>query len=186
MRRNFGVKPWTYPQPVFIIATYGEDGTPDAMNAAWGGISEHNEISMCLSGGHKTVENILRRGAFTVSMADAAHVTACDYVGLVSGHQVPDKFARAGFHALKSEFVDAPLIEELAVAVECRLKDYDPESCILRGAIVNVSVDERVCGADGKVDAAKVAPIMFDPFNNEYLAVGPKVADAFSEGRKLK
>ena len=140
MRRNFGVKPWTYPQPVFIIATYGEDGTPDAMNAAWGGISEHNEISMCLSGGHKTVENILRRGAFTVSMADAAHVTACDYVGLVSGHQVPDKFARAGFHALKSEFVDAPLIEELAVAVECRLKDYDPESCILRGAIVNVSV----------------------------------------------
>ena len=74
MRRNFGVKPWTYPQPVFIIATYGEDGTPDAMNAAWGGISEHNEISMCLSGGHKTVENILRRGAFTVSMADAVHV----------------------------------------------------------------------------------------------------------------
>lgn len=124
MRRNFGVKPWTYPQPVFIIATYGEDGTSDAMNAAWGGISEHNEISMCLSGGHKTVENILRRGAFTVSMADAVHVTACDYVGLVSGHQVPDKFARAGFHALKSEFVDAPLIEELAVAVECRLKDY--------------------------------------------------------------
>ena len=162
MRRNFGVKPWTYPQPVFIIATYGEDGTPDAMNAAWGGISEHNEISMCLSGGHKTVENILRRGAFTVSMADAVHVTACDYVGLVSGHQVPDKFARAGFHALKSEFVDAPLIEELAVAVECRLKDYDPESCILRGAIVNVSVGERVCGADGKVDAAKVAPIIFE------------------------
>ena len=115
MRRNFGVKPWTYPQPVFIIATYGEDGTPDAMNAAWGGISEHNEISMCLSGGHKTVENILRRGAFTVSMADAVHVTACDYVGLVSGHQVPDKFARAGFHALKSEFVDAPLIEELSL-----------------------------------------------------------------------
>ena len=186
MRKNFGVKPWTYPQPVFIIATYGEDGTPDAMNAAWGGVSEHDEISMCLSGTHKTVQNILRRKAFTVSMADAEHAVACDYVGLVSGNRVPDKFARAGFHAVKSEFVDAPLIEELAVAVECRLKNYDPDTCILRGEIVNVSVDERVLDAEGKVDAAKAAPIIFDPFNNDYLAVGPKVGKAFSDGKKLK
>lgn len=104
MRKNFGAKPLTYPQPVFIIATYGEDGTPDAMNAAWGGISEIKEISMCLSAGHKTVKNILKRKAFTVSMADAAHIVACDYVGLVSGNNVPDKFERAGFHATKSEF----------------------------------------------------------------------------------
>lgn len=144
MRKNFGAKPLTYPQPVYIIATYGEDGTPDAMNAAWGGISEQNEISLCLSAGHKTVKNILKRGAFTVSMAEAGHITACDYVGLVSGNNTPDKFTRAGFHAVKSEFVDAPLIEELSVAVECRLKDYNPETCILRGEIVNVSVDERV------------------------------------------
>lgn len=101
--KNFGAKPLTYPQPVFIIATYGDDGTPDAMNAAWGGISEMKEISMCLSAGHKTVKNILKRKAFTVSMADAAHIVACDYVGLVSGNQVPDKFERAGFHATKSE-----------------------------------------------------------------------------------
>ena len=140
MRKNFGAKPLTYPQPVYIIATYGEDGTPDAMNAAWGGISEQNEISLCLSAGHKTVKNILKRGAFTVSMAEAGHITACDYVGLVSGNNTPDKFAKAGFHALKSEFVDAPLIEELSVAVECRMKDYNPETCILRGEIVNVSV----------------------------------------------
>lgn len=114
MRKNFGAKPLTYPQPVYIIATYGEDGTPDAMNAAWGGISEQNEISLCLSAGHKTVKNILKRGAFTVSMAEAGHITACDYVGLVSGNNTPDKFTRAGFHAVKSEFVDAPLIEELS------------------------------------------------------------------------
>ena len=87
MRKNFGAKPLSYPQPVFIIATYGEDGTPDAMNAAWGGISEMNEISMCLSAGHKTVKNILKRRAFTVSMADADHVVACDYVGIVSGYR---------------------------------------------------------------------------------------------------
>ena len=181
-----GAKPLTYPQPVFIIATYGEDGTPDAMNAAWEGISEMNEISLCLSAGHKTVKNILKRGAFTVSMADAGHVVACDYVGLVSGNRVTDKFARAGFHATRSERVDAPLIDELAVALECRLKDYNPETCILRGEIVNVSVDECALDENGKVDVAKVNPIIFDPFNNAYLKVGEKVGDAFSDGKQLK
>ena len=186
MRKNFGAKPLTYPQPVFIIATYGEDGTPDAMNAAWGGISEIKEISMCLSAGHKTVKNILKRKAFTVSMADAAHIVACDYVGLVSGNNVPDKFERAGFHATKSEFVDAPLIDELAVAVECRLIDYNPDTCILRGEIVNVSVDESVIGEDGKVAVEKAAPVIFDPFNNEYRKIGAKAGNAFSDGKELK
>ncbi len=186
MRKNFGAKPFTYPQPVFIIATYGEDGTPDAMNAAWGGISEMNEISLCLSAGHKTVKNILARKAFTVSMAEAGQVVACDYVGIVSGNRVADKFARAGFHATKSEFVDAPLIDELSVAVECRLKDYNPETCILRGEIVNVSVDERVLDAEGHVDADKVCPITFDPFNNTYLKIGGKAGQAFSDGKRLK
>ena len=186
MRKNFGAKPLSYPQPVFIIATYGEDGTPNAMNAAWGGISDTKEISMCLDVNHKTVKNILDRCAFTVSMADAAHVVACDFVGIVSGNKVADKFAKAGFHATKSEFVDAPLIDELAVAIECKLKDYNPDTCILRGEIVNVSVDERVLDEEGKVDAGKVAPIIFDPFNNDYLKVGEKVGKAFSDGKQLK
>ena len=186
MRKNFGAKPLSYPQPVFIIAAYDENGIPNAMNAAWGGISEMNEISMCLSAGHKTVKNILKRGAFTVSMAEASHVAQCDYVGIVSGNTVTDEFAKAGFHATKSEFVDAPLIDELSVALECKLIEYNPETCILRGEIVNVSVDERVLDENGKVDAAKVEPIIFDPFNNEYLKIGEKVGDAFAEGKKLK
>ena len=111
---------------------------------------------------------------------------ACDYVGIVSGNKVPDKFARAGFHATRSEFVDAPLIDELSVAVECKLKDYNPETCILRGEIVNVSVDERVLDQNGKVDASKVIPVIFDPFNNDYLKVGEKVGNAFSDGKALK
>ena len=119
MRKNFGAKPYTYPQPVLIIATYNENGTADAMNAAWGGISDDTQISMCLSAEHKTVKNILTRGAFTVSMADAAHVTECDYVGIVSANDVPDKLAKAGFHTTKAEFVDAPLIDELPMALEC-------------------------------------------------------------------
>lgn len=186
MRKNFGVKPFTYPQPVFIIATYDEDGTPNAMNAAWGGISGMNEISMCLSAGHKTVKNLLKRQAFTVSMAESGHVIACDYIGIVSGNKVADKFSKAGFHATPSAFVDAPLIDELSVAVECRLKTYDPETGILFGEIVNVSVDERVLDEQGRVDAAKVSPIIFDSFNNDYLKIGEKVGKAFHDGKALR
>lgn len=186
MRKNFGAKPYTYPQPVFIIATYGQDGTPDAMNAAWGGISDDTQITMCIGAGHKTTKNFLARKAFTVSMADAAHVVACDYVGIVSGNDVPDKWEKAGFHAVKSQFVDAPLIEELAVALECTLVSYDPDTCRLVGEIVNVSVDESVLDENGNVDPAKVDPITFDPFNDTYLRLGEKVGTAYKDGLKIK
>lgn len=186
MRKNFGSKPYTYPQPVFIIATYGEDGTPNAMNAAWGGISDENELSMCISANHKTTENILKRKAFTVSMADVPHMAACDYVGIASGNTIVNKFEKAGFHAVKSEFVDAPLIEELAIAVECRLMSYDEKTCRLVGEIVNVSVDERVLDENGHVDVAKAQPITFDSFNNTYVALGEIVGKAFHDGTALK
>ena len=185
MRKNFGPKAYSYPQPVFIIAAYGRDGVPNAMNAAWGGISEEQELSVCLSPEHKTVANILARGAFTVSMAVAEQVAACDYVGLVSGNDVPDKVNRAGFHTQRSDFVDAPLIEELPMALECRLISYDAESCRLVGEIVNVSADERVLDAQGKIDPAKLRPIAFDPVNNAYLLVSEKVGNAFRDGGQL-
>ena len=186
MRKDFGAKPLLYPQPVLIIATYGEDGTPDAMNAAWGGISESNQVTMCLSAEHKTVKNILARGAFTISMADAAHVVACDYVGIVSGNDVPDKMARAGFHTTKSQLVDAPLIDELPMALECKLSSYDASSCRLVGEIVNVSADERILNEKGNIDPQKLEPITFDPANNAYLKLGEKVGNAFRDGISLK
>ena len=186
MRKNFGAKPFLYPQPVLIIATYGEDGTPDAMNAAWGGIADFDRIAMYLSAGHKTVQNILARKAFTVSMADADHVAACDYVGIVSANDVPDKLARSGFHPVKSEFVDAPLIQELPLALECRLISFDPESELLLGQIVNVSADERILGDDGKIDPAKLRPIAFDTVNHAYLVLGERVGSAFQDGKQLK
>ena len=186
MRKNFGAKPMCYPMPVYIIGTYGADGTPNAMNAAWGGISEETEISICISADHKTTENILSRKAFTVSMATAKYIAACDYVGIVSGKKEPDKFAKAGFHATKSDFVDAPLIDELPMALECALISYDPESCRLVGRIVNVSADESVLGENGKVDVSKLQPITFDPMNNHYLVLGEKVGQAFHDGVALK
>ncbi len=186
MRKNFGAKPWTYPQPVFILAAYGEDGTPNAMNAAWGGISDDQEISLCISAGHKTTADILARKAFTVSMATAAQVVPCDYVGIASGNNVPDKLAKAGWHTTKSEYVDAPLIDELPMAVECRLVSYDPESCRLVGEIVNVSADESVLDAQGKIDPDKLEPITFDPIHNTYRKLGEKVGNAFRDGAALK
>lgn len=186
MRKNFGAKPWTYPQPVFIIATYGEDGTPDAMNAAWGGISDDTQLSMCISAGHKTTANILSRKAFTVSMATASQMVACDYVGIASGNTVANKLEKAGFHICPSEFVDAPLIQELPMAVECRLISYDPETCRLVGEIVNVSADESVLDAEGKIDPDKLQPIIFDPIHNAYRKLGEKVGNAFHDGASRK
>lgn len=184
MRKNFGAKPVIYPQPVLIIGTYDAAGVPDAMNAAWGGISEETEISICLSPEHKTVENILARKAFTVSMATADQVAACDYVGIVSGNDVPDKVARAGFHAVKSELVDAPLFEELPMAVECRLISYDPESCRMVGEIVNVCADESIL-TDGMIDPAKLRPITYDGMNHTYHVLGEAVGRAFHDGAAL-
>ena len=185
MRKNFGARPCLYPQPVFIIGTYSEDGTPNAMNAAWGGISEENELSICLSPNHKTVKNILKRGAFTVSMATADRLVACDYVGIVSANDVPNKLEKAGFHTVKSEFVDAPLITELPMAVECRLVSYDEDSCRMVGEIVNVCADESVL-TNGKIDPAKLRPITYDGANYAYYVLGEKVGNAFKDGTALK
>ena len=185
MRKNFGAKAVCYPQPVFIIAAYDENGKPNAMNAAWGGISEEKEISICISEDHKTTANIIASGAFTVSMADAAHVVACDYVGISSGNDVPDKMERAGFTTTRAEHVNAPLIDQLPMALECRLISYDIESCRLVGEIVNVCADESVL-TDGKIDPVKLDPITFDPVHNTYLALGRKVGEAFSDGLELQ
>lgn len=186
MRKNFGAKPYIYPQPVFIIAAYDNNEQANAMNAAWGGISEGNELSMCISASHKTTKNILLKKAFTVNVADVEHLVACDYVGIASGNSVPDKFEKAGFHAEKSAFVDAPIISELPIAVECVLKSYDPDACRMVGEIVNVSVDTRVLDEFENVDVKKVRPITFDPFNNTYVALGDIVGAAFQDGNKLK
>ena len=186
MRKNFGPKTMCYPMPVFIIGTYNADGTPNAMNAAWGGISEEAEVSICVDNTHKTAENLIARKAFTVSMATAKYIAACDYVGIVSGNKEPDKFAKAGFHATASEFVDAPLIDELPMALECEVISYDEETCRLVGRIVNVSADESILGENGKVDASKLQPITYDSMNHAYLVLGEKVGNAFHDGLTLK
>ena len=167
-----------------IVFDKDENGNPNAMNAAWGGISDDTQISICLSPTHKTVENLKLKKAFTVSVADAKHLAECDYVGIASGNNVPDKFAKAGFTAVKSDKVDAPLIAELPFALECEVVSYDDKTCRLVGEIVNVCADESVL-TDGKIDIAKLQPLIYNPSAHTYHVVGNKVGNAFSDGKKL-
>lgn len=185
MRKNFGVKNWLYPMPVLIVGTYDENGAPNAMNAAWGGIYDTNLVMVCLADEHKTTENIRKTGAFTVSFATAKTAVPCDYVGIVSANDVPDKFARAGFHAVKSEFVNAPIIEELPMTVECKLLKFN-EDGICIGEIVNVSADESVLDENGKIDAGMLDPIIYDSVSHAYWSFGEKVGRAFFDGKKIK
>lgn len=181
-RVNFGPQHYLYPMPVLIIGTYDENGRPDAMNAAWGSITDDHEISISL-GHHKTTENLELSGAFTVSVGTEETAVACDYVGLVSGKNEPQKFEKAGFHATKSAFVNAPLIDELPMTLECRVKSFIDG--ILIGEIVNVTADERIL-TNGKIDPKKLKPISYDTIHKVYRSLGDPVASAYCDGLQLK
>ena len=183
MRKNFGAQTWVYPMPVLIVGTYDENGVPNAMNAAWGGVYDTNQIMLCLSHDHKTTENIKKTGAFTVSFATEDTMIACDYVGVTSAYDVPNKFEKAGFHATKSSRVNAPLIDELPMAFECRVKSFKNERLV--GEIVNIVVDESII-TDGKIDPKKMKPIVYDSANHKYYSLGEVVGNAHKDGHNIK
>lgn len=185
MRKNFGSKPYIYPQPVFIIGSYDENGVADAMNAAWGCIADHETIALYLSAGHKTVQNILKVKDFTVSMATSEQMAVCDYVGLVSGNTEPNKLEKTGWHVSKSEKVNAPVFEELPMTLDCRLNSYDENTHLLLGEIINVSADEGILDENGMIDPIKLSPIVFDSIHATYLTLGSKVGNAFKDGNAL-
>ena len=185
MRKNFGAKTWLYPMPVLIVGSYDEKGLANAMNAAWGGIYDTNLVMVCLADDHKTTDNIKKSGAFTLSFATASTVVPCDYVGIVSANDCPDKLERAGFHTTKSPYVNAPLIDELPMAVECKLLKFN-EDGICIGEIVNVLSDESVLDENGRVDVRKLDPIIYDSVSHAYWNFGEKVGQAFSDGKKIK
>ena len=148
--------------------------------------SEETQISICVDDGHKTAKNVVKAGAFTVSIADAENIVACDYVGIASGNEEADKIGKTGWHVTKSDFVNAPLFDELPMALECKLISYDEENCRLVGEIVNVCVDERILDKKGMIDLNKFSPITLDPVNHTYRRIGEVVGKAFGDGLKLK
>lgn len=187
MRTNLKITEGIFPMPVLMIATYNEDGSVNVMNAAWGTMLERHIVALSLSESHKTVRNIKARGAFTVSIADAAHVIEADYFGVESGNRVTDKFARSGLTADRSKTVDAPVINEFPLCLECEFVEYQggEYGCGVIGKVVNVTADERVTKG-GKVDMSLVNAIAFDPYTHGYYKVTERVGEAFKDGLKLK
>ena len=185
-KKDLGVKPYLFPMPVLMIATYCEDGSVDVMNMAWGGICGNNKVALNITESHKTSKNIKERGAFTISVADIPHLEESDYFGTASANSVKDKFEKSGMHAVKSERVDAPIIEEYPITLECKVsKIYnDDEGFRVVGEIVNVLADEGVLDSNGKVDPTKLNAFVFDQFQNGYYAIGEKVGEAWKSGNK--
>ena len=187
MRKDFGKEAAVFPLPVFIIATYDGNGRADAMNAAWGGKCGKTRIALNIGAGHMTTENIRRKKAFTVSFATKDTVVISDYFGVESGKNA-DKIAKSGVHVRKSAFVDASVIEEYPVTLECRLaelQELDGEARVV-GEVVNMSADSTVLDENGRIDAGKLQPVSYDAVAKKYRLVGEIVGNAFSDGKVLK
>ncbi len=187
MRTQLDITEGIFPMPVLMVATYNEDGSVNVMNAAWGTMQERGTVALNLTETHKTVKNIKARGAFTVSIADAAHVVEADYFGVETGNRVTDKFARSGLTASKAETVDAPVINELPLCLECEFVEYQDNEygCGVIGKVVNITADENIM-TEGRVDMSLVNAIAFDPYTHGYYKVTERVGEAFKDGLKLK
>ena len=186
MRKNIKTTEAIFPMPVLMIATYNEDGSVDVMNAAWGTMLSRNQVILNLTESHKTVKNIKERKAFTVSIADSKHVVEADYLGIASGNNTPNKFENTKLTATKSENVDAPIINEFPICMECEFIEYqdDEYGAGVIGKVVNVTADESVMNGDN-VDVSLVDAISFDPYTHGYYKVSERVGNAFSDGKKL-
>ncbi len=187
MKKDFGVRPWLFPMPTYMIGTYNEDDTVDQMMMAWGGICAEDMVALNLEADHKTVANLKARGAFTLAIPGTDTLEESDYMGIVSSNKVPDKFARTGLHAVKSTRVDAPVVEEYPVTLECVVERMEDEPYGLRvlGRIVNVLADESVLDEDGLIDAGKLNAFLFDQMRNGYYAVGEKIGQAWKSGARF-
>ncbi len=187
MRKDLGIKPAVYPMPVLMIATYDENGVVDVMNAAWGMICGMDTITLSLTASHKTVKNLKKTKAFTVSLADAKHVEEADFFGIASGNTMADKFERSGMSATKSTLVNAPIIEEFPVTMECELAEIiDTENVYsIIGKIKNVSAHEEVLDEKGNIDITKAGLLIFDQFKSGYYVTGDKAGQAWNSGKKF-
>ena len=173
--------------PVLLISTFNEDGSVDVMNAAWGTMLDRDVVALNLTETHKTVQNIKERGGFVIHIADAKHVAEADFFGVVSGNKEPEKFKKSGLSFVKSDIVDAPVINELPIAMECEFIEYqnDETGIGVIGKVLRTSVEEEHL-KDGRVDIDSVEAIAFDPYTHGYYKVGGRVGEAFSDGLKLR
>lgn len=186
-KKDLGVKPYTFPMPTLMIGTYNEDDSVDVMMMAWGGVCAEDMVALNLEADHKTVANLRKRKAFTLAVPGTDTLKESDYFGLASGNKVNDKFERSGLHAVKSDKVDAPVITEYPLTMECTVEKFEDEPYGLRilGRIVNTLADESVLDELGRVDAGKLHAFAFDQMRNGYYAVDQKIGQAWNAGAEL-
>ena len=187
MKKDLGVQPYLFPMPTYMIGTYNEDDSVDVMMMAWGGICDMKMVALNLEEDHKTVANLKNRMAFTLAIPGTDTLVESDYLGLVSANKDPHKFEHTGLHAYKSANVDAPVIEEYPLTLECRVVEIQQQPYGLRvlGEIVNVLADEKVLDEKGKVDAGALHAFTFDQMQNGYYAVGEKIGMAWNAGAPI-
>ncbi|MBR3475722.1 MAG: flavin reductase [Candidatus Methanomethylophilaceae archaeon] len=188
MKTELGSLPAVCPMPVLIVSAYDKDGTVSIMNAAWGTISQMDKIVLMIDEDHKTTQSILGTKAFTVSLANRKNIVPADYVGIVSGNKVPDKFSRSGLHAYRSKHVNAPVVEEFPITMECELAEVLKTETMyaIVGRIVNVLADEDIVGENGKIDIGKADLLLFDQFSWSYNTIGEVAGKAGQAGKALK
>lgn len=187
MKKDVGIKPYVFPMPVLMIASYDNENVVDVMNMAWGGVCAQNMVSLNIGEDHKTAKNIKQRGAFTLSIADIPHIKEADFFGIASGNTMKDKFERTGLTATKSEKVDAPIVEEFPLTLECKVVEAKQEvyGFHVIGEIVGVLADEQVLDERGRIDPTKLQAFVFDQFQNGYYAIGEKIGQAWNIGASL-
>ncbi len=187
MTKNFGVNPYLFPMPTYMIGTYNEDDTVDVMMMAWGGICAEDMVALNLEAEHKTVSNIEARKAFTLSVPGTDTLEESDFLGIATANKMADKFERSGLHAVKSERVNAPIVTEYPITLECEAVEIQSQPYGLRvlGKIVNVIADEKVLDEAGKIDVSKIHAFVFDQMQNGYYAIGEKAGQAWHSGADL-
>ena len=187
MKKDLGVSANIFPMPVLMVAAYDENGKVNVMNVAWGQACSYEHILLCIGKGKKTLSNIQKTGAFTVAFADTAHMDVADFFGIASGNKIDDKFERTGYHAVKSEHVNAPVIEEFPVVMECELAEVisTDNMYAIVGKIVNVAADEAVLDEKGKIDPSRLNALIFDQFKHGYYVSGEQVGKAWNAGAGL-
>ncbi|MBQ8972705.1 MAG: flavin reductase family protein [Clostridia bacterium] len=187
MRKDLGKELAVFPMPVLMVAAYDENGKVNVMNAAWGMIGAMDKVVLFIDEDHKTTANIHQSKAFTVSLADKDHMAEADFFGIATGNKMADKFERTGLRAEKSAFVNAPVIQEFPVTMECELAGVIEQENIYAvvGKIINTSADEKVLDEKGKVDVAKLNALIFDQFQHGYYVAGEKVGQAWNAGKGL-
>lgn len=183
MKKEIKKAPGIFPMPVLMIGTYNEDGSVDVMNAAWGMAQSMKHLKLCLTESHKTVKNMKRTMACTVALGTKKLMVESDYLGIVSANTVTNKFERTGLHSTKSEKVDAPIIEEYPICMECKVIGFEEDGTLVE--VVNVQAEEKYLNEDGTLKLEEMEIIAYDPYSNGYYEVGKKVGNAFAEGKKL-